>query len=134
VRESFWERGQRNPVSLPSTHLNIAKVLDAGATVAGRPYFVMELVKGISITKFCDQEHLTPRDCLELFVLVCQAVQHAHQKDGQRGQRAVGASAEFQPIEVVAALVRVQEMFLIEIHDPVIMSPEKLPLEQRFIP
>jgi serine/threonine protein kinase/tetratricopeptide (TPR) repeat protein len=61
-------------------HPNIAKVLDAGATDAGRPYFVMELVKGIAITKFCDQEHLTPRERLELFVLVCQAVQHAHQK------------------------------------------------------
>jgi serine/threonine protein kinase len=61
-------------------HPNIAKVLDAGATNNGRPYFVMELVKGIPITKFCDQEHLTPRERLELFVLVCQAVQHAHQK------------------------------------------------------
>jgi serine/threonine protein kinase/tetratricopeptide (TPR) repeat protein len=61
-------------------HPNIAKVLDAGATDNGRPYFVMELVKGIPITKFCDQEHLTLRERLELFVLVCQAVQHAHQK------------------------------------------------------
>jgi serine/threonine protein kinase len=61
-------------------HPNIAKVLDAGATETGRPYFVMELVKGISITRFCDQEHLTPRERLELFVPVCQAVQHAHQK------------------------------------------------------
>jgi serine/threonine protein kinase/tetratricopeptide (TPR) repeat protein len=61
-------------------HPNIAKVLDAGATEAGRPYFVMELVKGVPITKFCDQEHLTPRERLELFIPVCQAVQHAHQK------------------------------------------------------
>jgi serine/threonine protein kinase/tetratricopeptide (TPR) repeat protein len=61
-------------------HPNIAKVLDAGATETGRPYFVMELVKGIPITRFCDQEHLTPRERLELFVPVCQAVQHAHQK------------------------------------------------------
>jgi serine/threonine protein kinase len=61
-------------------HPNIAKVLDAGTTDAGRPYFVMELVKGIPITKYCDQEHLTPRERLELFVPVCQAVQHAHQK------------------------------------------------------
>src|SRR5499427_4937653 len=61
-------------------HLNIAKVLDAGTTDAGRPYFVMELVKGVPITKFCDQEHLTPRERLELFIPVCQAVQHAHQK------------------------------------------------------
>jgi serine/threonine protein kinase len=61
-------------------HPNIAKVLDAGATNAGRPYFVMELVKGIPITKFCDQERLTPQERLELFIPVCQAVQHAHQK------------------------------------------------------
>jgi eukaryotic-like serine/threonine-protein kinase len=61
-------------------HPNIAKVLDAGTTDGGRPYFVMELIKGIPITKFCDQEHLTPRQRLELFIPVCQAVQHAHQK------------------------------------------------------
>jgi serine/threonine protein kinase/tetratricopeptide (TPR) repeat protein len=61
-------------------HPNIAKVLDAGTTERGRPYFVMELVKGIPITKFCDQEHLTPKERLELFIPVCQAVQHAHQK------------------------------------------------------
>jgi serine/threonine protein kinase/Flp pilus assembly protein TadD len=61
-------------------HPHIAKVLDAGTTESGRPYFVMELVKGIPITKYCDQEHLTPRERLELFIPVCQAVQHAHQK------------------------------------------------------
>jgi serine/threonine protein kinase/tetratricopeptide (TPR) repeat protein len=61
-------------------HPHIAKVLDAGTTASGRPYFVMELVKGIPLTRFCDQEHLTPRERLELFVPVCQAVQHAHQK------------------------------------------------------
>jgi serine/threonine protein kinase/Flp pilus assembly protein TadD len=61
-------------------HPNIAKVFDGGATSAGRPYFVMELVKGVPITEFCDQHHLTPRQRLELFVPVCQAVQHAHQK------------------------------------------------------
>ncbi len=61
-------------------HPNIAKVLDAGTTASGRPYFVMELVKGVSITKFCDDNKLTPRERLELFVPVCQAVQHAHQK------------------------------------------------------
>src|SRR5262249_4077104 len=69
-------------------HPNIAKVLDAGSTEAhgqpsagvGRPYFVMELVKGVPITKFCDQHRLTPRQRLELFVPVCQAIQHAHQK------------------------------------------------------
>jgi serine/threonine protein kinase/Flp pilus assembly protein TadD len=61
-------------------HPNIAKVLDAGATPAGRPYFVMELVKGVPITKYCDEHRLTPKERLELFVPVCQAIQHAHQK------------------------------------------------------
>jgi serine/threonine protein kinase/tetratricopeptide (TPR) repeat protein len=61
-------------------HPNIAKVLDAGATAAGRPFFVMELVKGQPITQYCDAHRLTPRQRLELFVPVCQAIQHAHQK------------------------------------------------------
>jgi serine/threonine protein kinase len=61
-------------------HPNIAKVLDAGTTEARRPFFVMELVKGVPITRFCDEHRLTPRQRLELFVPVCQAVQHAHQK------------------------------------------------------
>src|SRR5205823_2284790 len=61
-------------------HPNIARVLDAGATAAGRPYFVMDLVKGVPITRYCDDHRLTPRQRLELFVPVCQAVQHAHQK------------------------------------------------------
>jgi eukaryotic-like serine/threonine-protein kinase len=61
-------------------HPNIARALDAGATEAGRPYFVMELVHGIPITDYCDQSHLSTRDRLQLFIKVCQAVQHAHQK------------------------------------------------------
>jgi serine/threonine protein kinase/tetratricopeptide (TPR) repeat protein len=61
-------------------HPNIARVLDAGATDSGRPYFVMELVRGIPITEYCDQNLLSPRDRLDLFITVCQAVQHAHQK------------------------------------------------------
>jgi serine/threonine protein kinase/WD40 repeat protein len=61
-------------------HQNIARVLDAGTTDSGRPYFVMELVKGVPFTRFCDEQHLTPRGRLELFVPVCQAIQHAHQK------------------------------------------------------
>jgi serine/threonine protein kinase/tetratricopeptide (TPR) repeat protein len=61
-------------------HPNIAKVLDAGATPSGRPYFVMELVRGIPITEYCDREQLSITERLELFVLVCRAVQHAHQK------------------------------------------------------
>ena len=54
--------------------------LDAGATDTGRPYFVMELVKGLPITQYCDEQHLTPRERLELFLPICQAIQHAHQK------------------------------------------------------
>jgi tetratricopeptide (TPR) repeat protein len=61
-------------------HPNIAKVHDSGQTASGRPYFVMELVKGTPITEFCDQNCLTPRQRLGLFADVCQAVQHAHQK------------------------------------------------------
>ena len=61
-------------------HPNIARVLDAGTTSDGRPFFVMELVKGVPITKYCDEHQLTPRQRLELFVPVCQAIQHAHQK------------------------------------------------------
>jgi serine/threonine protein kinase/Flp pilus assembly protein TadD len=61
-------------------HPNIAKVLDAGTTDESRPYFVMELVKGVPITAYCDANRLTPRQRLELFVPVCRAIQHAHQK------------------------------------------------------
>jgi serine/threonine protein kinase/tetratricopeptide (TPR) repeat protein len=61
-------------------HPNIAKVHDAGATATGRPYFVMELVRGVKITDYCDQKKLPTRQRLELFIQVCQAVQHAHQK------------------------------------------------------
>src|SRR5262249_11337049 len=61
-------------------HSNIARVLDAGTTETNRPYFVMELVKGVPITTYCDEHQLTPRQRLELFIPVCQAVQHAHQK------------------------------------------------------
>src|SRR5262245_2359835 len=61
-------------------HPNIARVFDAGATESRRPYFVMELVKGIPIVDYCDQQQLTTRERLELFLSVCQAVQHAHGK------------------------------------------------------
>ena len=61
-------------------HPNIARVLDAGATESGRPYFVMELVKGIRITDYCDQNDLSTQERLKLFIKVCHAVQHAHQK------------------------------------------------------
>ncbi|MGD0813603.1 MAG: serine/threonine-protein kinase [Verrucomicrobiota bacterium] len=61
-------------------HPNIAKVLDAGATETGRPFFVMELVRGIKITEYCDQANLTTKERIDLFIKVCQAIQHAHQK------------------------------------------------------
>ena len=61
-------------------HPNIAKVLDAGATQTGRPYFVMELVRGIKITEYCEQNDLATQERLNLFVQVCRAIQHAHQK------------------------------------------------------
>jgi serine/threonine protein kinase len=61
-------------------HPNIAKVFDGGATDTGRPYFVMELVRGVRITKYCDQNQLPTQERLKLFVQVCRAIQHAHQK------------------------------------------------------
>ena len=61
-------------------HANIAKVIDAGTTETGRPYFVMELVKGVPITQFCDENRLSNRQRLSLFTDICRAVQHAHQK------------------------------------------------------
>src|SRR5439155_18861192 len=76
---------ERQPLAMMD-HVNIARVFDGGETppaYAGglpRPYFVMELVHGVPITKYCDDHHLTPRERLELFVPVCQAIQHAHQK------------------------------------------------------
>ena len=61
-------------------HPNIARVLDAGATETGRPYFVMELVRGVKMTEYCDQNGLDTRQRLALLIQVCQAIQHAHQK------------------------------------------------------
>jgi len=61
-------------------HPNIAKVFDGGATETGRPYFVMELVRGIPITEYCDKHKLTTKERLKLFTHICQAIQHAHQK------------------------------------------------------
>ena len=61
-------------------HPNIAKVLDAGSTETGRPYFVMELVKGVPINEYCDKTQLTTKERLQLFTQVCKAIQHAHQK------------------------------------------------------
>src|SRR5258708_16419065 len=61
-------------------HHSITRVLDGGANDTGRTYFVMELVRGIKITEFCDQKQLSTRQRLDLFVQVCRAIQHAHQK------------------------------------------------------
>ena len=61
-------------------HPNIARVLDGGATETGRPFFVMELVRGVKITEYCDENKLNNRQRLELFIQVCRAIQHAHQK------------------------------------------------------
>ena len=61
-------------------HPNIARVLDVGSTATGRPFFVMELVRGVPITDYCDRHHLTTQERLELFIPVCRAIQHAHQK------------------------------------------------------
>ncbi len=61
-------------------HPNIAKILDAGVTQWGRPFFVMELVRGVKITEYCDEKQLSTQERVELFITVCQAVQHAHQK------------------------------------------------------
>ncbi len=87
-------------------HPNIAKVFDAGATDSGRPYFVMELVRGLKITEYCDQAALTIPERLGLFVQVCQAVQHAHQKgiihrDIKPSNVLVTADAEGTPLPVV---------------------------------
>ena len=70
---------ERQALSLMD-HQHIARVLDVGTTDAGRPYFVMELVNGVPITQYCDANRLAPRDRLKLFIPVCEAIQHAHQK------------------------------------------------------
>src|SRR5216683_935471 len=87
-------------------HPNIAHVLDAGATDSGRPYFVMELVRGIKITDYCDQKSLTTLARLDLFIQVCEAVQHAHQKgvihrDIKPSNILVTMSAEEKPLPKV---------------------------------
>src|SRR5690242_6058050 len=61
-------------------HTHIARAIDAGTTVEGRPYFVMEVVKGVPITRYCDELHVPVRERLALFVPVCQAIQRAHTK------------------------------------------------------
>ena len=87
IRAKDGLQGRCWPASTPNAralammdHPNIAKVFDAGTTESARPFFVMELVKGRPITAFCDERKLTPQQRLELFVPVCNAIQHAHQK------------------------------------------------------
>jgi WD40 repeat protein/serine/threonine protein kinase len=122
-------------------HPNIARVLDGGATESGRPYFVMELVKGVSITDYCDQHQLTPGERLGLFVSVCQAVQHAHTKgiihrdlkpsniliaahDGKPVVKVIDfgvAKAIGQPLTDKTIYTRIAQM----IGTPLYMSPEQ---------
>ncbi|MES2925001.1 MAG: serine/threonine-protein kinase [Verrucomicrobiota bacterium] len=80
TKEVIARFGQERQALAMMDHPHIAKVLDAGSTEWGRPYFVMELVRGIKITDYCDQANLPTADRLALFIQVCQAVQHAHQK------------------------------------------------------
>ncbi len=122
-------------------HPNIARVLDAGATESGRPYFVMELVKGVPITDFCDLNQLTPAERLALFINVCQAVQHAHTKgvihrdlkpsniliaphDGKPVVKVIDfgvAKAVGQPLTDKTVYTRLTQM----IGTPLYMSPEQ---------
>ncbi len=80
TKEVVARFGQEREALALMDHPNIAKVLDAGATAAGRPYFVMELVRGLKITDYCDEKKLSTAERIDLFIMVCQAVQHAHQK------------------------------------------------------
>jgi serine/threonine protein kinase len=122
-------------------HPNIARVLGAGTTESGRPYFVMELVRGIPITDYCDQSQLTPRQRLELFVPVCNAIQHAHLKgivhrdikpsnvlvalhDGKPVVKVIDfgvAKALYQPLTDRTIYTRFAQM----IGTPLYMSPEQ---------
>jgi eukaryotic-like serine/threonine-protein kinase len=125
-------------------HPNIARIFDAGTTGSGRPYFVMEFVPGVAITEFCDRNHLTPRERLELFVSVCQAVQHAHQKgiihrdikpsnvlvtlqDGKPAPKVIDfgvAKALHQPLTDKTIYTRFAQM----VGTPLYMSPEQAQL------
>ena len=122
-------------------HPNIAKVFDGGATTAGRPYFVMELVKGVPITTYCDQRQLSTPARLELFMLVCQAVQHAHQKGvihrdlkpsnilvTEQDDRAVPKVIDFGVARATQAKLTEKTMFT-QFHQligtPAYMSPEQ---------
>jgi hypothetical protein len=91
-------------------HPNIARVLDAGSTASGRPFFVMELVKGVPLNQYCDEHHLTPRERLELFVPICQAIQHAHQKGVIHRDLKPSKEQVDLPLELVAGGQRLEEL------------------------
>jgi hypothetical protein len=128
-------------------HPNIARVLDAGATETGRPFFVMELVRGVPITEYCEQNGLSFRKRLELFIQICHAVQHAHQKgiihrdlkpsnilvatqDGAAAPKVIDfgiAKATEQGLEEHAGLTSLNQF----IGTPAYMSPEQVGLGGR---
>ena len=127
-------------------HPNVARVLDAGATASGRPYFVMEFVDGVPITEFCDRHAFSTPERLEIFVLVCQAVQHLHQKgiihrdlkpsnilvaltDGVPVPKIIDfgiAKAVSQPLTDQSVFTRVGQM----VGTPLYMSPEQAELNR----
>src|SRR4029077_15234821 len=125
-------------------HANIAKVLDGGLTDAGRPYFVMEYVRGVPITDYCDATRLSVKDRLELFVQVCQAVQHAHQKGiihrDLKPSNILGAPYDDKPVPKVIdfGLVKAMHQSLTDrtlhtahetvLGTPLYMSPEQAQL------
>jgi serine/threonine protein kinase/tetratricopeptide (TPR) repeat protein len=122
-------------------HPNIAKVLDAGTTPAHRPYFVMELIRGLPITQYCDEQRLSLRERLQIFVPICQAVQHAHQKGiihrdlkpsniliGQYDNKAVPKIIDFGIAKAIG--VRLTERTLTTESGGVIGTPEYMSPEQ----
>ncbi len=122
-------------------HPNIARVLDAGATETGRPYFVMELVRGDPITAYCDRHNLGTRERLDLFMQVCQAVQHAHQKGiihrDIKPSNVLVTVADTKPIPKVidfgiakATISKLTEKTLFTEHRALIGTPEYMSPEQ----
>jgi serine/threonine protein kinase len=96
-------------------HPNVARVLDAGTTKSSYPYFVMELVHGLPITTFCDEQNLTNRERLRLFIDVCLAVQHAHQKGIVIFKMIAGVKVSERPMslnfDLVASFLKVGRQF-----------------------
>ncbi|MCS7468105.1 serine/threonine protein kinase, partial [Stieleria sp. ICT_E10.1] len=129
-------------------HPNIAKVLDAGTTEKGRPYFVMELVNGIAITDYCDQHRLTISERLELFASVCEAIQHAHRKGiihrdikpsnvlvTEQDGRAIPKVIDFGVAKAIGQRLTdrtIYTSFQVVIGTPLYMSPEQAALSSSF--